>query len=75
VSTTQKPRTPAQTVEELVRTNNEYDMAANHALIDPAVGLGMHRLVEASSLPIPKSSVAADHRESVGARRAPSKTA
>jgi aromatic ring hydroxylase len=27
---------PAQTVEEFVRTYNEHDMVANHALIDPA---------------------------------------
>jgi hypothetical protein len=36
MSTTEKPRTPARTVEEFVRTYNEHDMAANHALIDPA---------------------------------------
>ena len=36
VSTTEKPRPPAQTVEEFVRTYNEHDMVANHALIDPA---------------------------------------
>jgi len=30
------PRTPAQTVGEFVRTYNEHDMVANHALIDPA---------------------------------------
>jgi len=36
VSTTEKPRPPAQTVEEFVGTYNEHDMVANHALIDPA---------------------------------------
>jgi ketosteroid isomerase-like protein len=36
VTTAATPRTPAQTVEEFVRTYNEHDMVANHALIDPA---------------------------------------
>lgn len=36
MSTIPTPRTPAQTVEEFVRTYNEHDMTANHALIDPA---------------------------------------
>ncbi len=29
-------RTPAETVQDFIRTYNEHDMAANHALIDPA---------------------------------------
>jgi ketosteroid isomerase-like protein len=36
VTTVATPRTPAQTVEEFVRTYKKHDMVANHALIDPA---------------------------------------
>jgi ketosteroid isomerase-like protein len=36
VSSTSTNRTPTQTVEEFIRTYNEHDMVANHALIDPA---------------------------------------